>query len=63
MDLDLKEQKLLNLNRELQEISYGGNTEEEISRLRKVKHELENRIAEQVCTMFYFVSSSRMLFV
>ncbi|XP_065201696.1 unconventional myosin-XVIIIa isoform X6 [Planococcus citri] len=47
VDLELKEQKLLNLNRELQEISYGGNTEEEISRLRKVKHELENRIAEQ----------------
>lgn len=48
MDLEMKEQKLTNLNRELQEITYGGNTEEEVAKLRKIKHELENKISEQV---------------
>lgn len=44
----MKDQKLTNLNRELQEITYGGSTEEEVAKLRKTKHELENKISEQV---------------
>ena len=44
----MKDQKLTNLNRELQEITYGGNTEEEVTKLRKTKHELENKISDQV---------------
>lgn len=48
MDLELKDQKLSNLNRELHEITFGGTTEEEVTRLRKIKHDLENKIAEQV---------------
>lgn len=48
MDLELKDQKLSNLNKELQEITFGGTTEEEVTRLRKIRHDLENKIAEQV---------------
>ena len=44
----MKDQKLTNLNRELQEITYGGSTEEEVAKLRKTKHELENKINDQV---------------
>lgn len=47
MELDLKETKLQALQRELDELTYGGKTEEEVAVLRKQKIECERRLHEQ----------------
>lgn len=48
LELELKEQKLVNLNRELEELMFNGSTEEEVANLKKSKHQLDNKIKDQV---------------
>ncbi|XP_033232557.1 unconventional myosin-XVIIIa isoform X10 [Drosophila pseudoobscura] len=47
LDLDLKEEKLASLQRELEEMTFGGSTEEEFAQLRRSKNETERRAKEQ----------------
>ncbi|XP_065722816.2 unconventional myosin-XVIIIa isoform X9 [Drosophila suzukii] len=47
LDLDLKEEKLASLQRELEEMTFGGGTEEEFAQLRRSKNETERRAKEQ----------------
>ncbi|KAL9887348.1 myosin heavy chain-like isoform 2-T2 [Glossina fuscipes fuscipes] len=47
LELDLKEEKLSSLQRELEEMTFGGGTEEEIAQLRRSKNELDRRVKEQ----------------
>ncbi|KAL9871623.1 myosin heavy chain-like isoform 1-T1 [Glossina fuscipes fuscipes] len=47
LELDLKEEKLSSLQRELEEMTFGGSTEEEIAQLRRSKNELDRRVKEQ----------------
>ncbi|XP_018902237.2 unconventional myosin-XVIIIb isoform X6 [Bemisia tabaci] len=47
LELELKEQKLVNLNRELEELMFNGSTEEEVANLKKSKHQLDNKIKDQ----------------
>ncbi|XP_054746241.1 unconventional myosin-XVIIIa isoform X3 [Anastrepha obliqua] len=47
LELELKEEKLASLQRELEEMTFGGSTEEEIAQLRRSKNELDRRVKEQ----------------
>lgn len=47
MELELKEEKLNNLQRELDELTFGGKTEEEVTLLRKQKMELDRKMHDQ----------------
>lgn len=47
LELDLKEEKLASLQRELEEMTFGGGTEEEIAQLRRSKMEMDRRLKEQ----------------
>ena len=47
LELELKEEKVSSLNRELEELTFGGNTEEEIAQLKRSKLEFEKRCKEQ----------------
>lgn len=47
LELDLREEKLVNLQKELDELTFGGKTEEEVTLLRKQKMELERKMHEQ----------------
>ncbi|XP_032593130.1 unconventional myosin-XVIIIa isoform X3 [Drosophila grimshawi] len=47
LDLELKEDKLASLQRELEEMTFGGGTEEEFAQLRRSKNETERRAKEQ----------------
>ncbi|XP_075144896.1 myosin heavy chain-like isoform X3 [Haematobia irritans] len=47
LELDLKEEKLASLQRELEEMTFGGGTEEEVAQLRRSKNELDRRVKEQ----------------
>ncbi|XP_017847172.1 unconventional myosin-XVIIIa isoform X2 [Drosophila busckii] len=47
LDLELKEEKLASLQRELEEMTFGGGTEEELAQLRRTKNEAERRAKEQ----------------
>ncbi|KAM7364507.1 myosin heavy chain-like isoform 3-T7 [Cochliomyia hominivorax] len=47
LELDLKEEKLASLQRELEEMTFGVGTEEEIAQLRRSKNELDRRVKEQ----------------
>lgn len=47
LELDLKEDKLQVLKRELDELTYGGKTEEEVTVLRKLKIDYERRLHDQ----------------
>ncbi|XP_020818596.1 unconventional myosin-XVIIIa isoform X7 [Drosophila serrata] len=47
LDLELKEEKLASLQRELDEMTFGGGTEEEFAQLRRSKNETERRAKEQ----------------
>lgn len=47
LELELKEEKVNGLNRELEELTFGGNTEEEIAQLKRSKVEFEKRCKEQ----------------
>uniref|UniRef100_A0A336KMA4 CSON012468 protein n=1 Tax=Culicoides sonorensis TaxID=179676 RepID=A0A336KMA4_CULSO len=47
LELDLKEEKLNALQRELEEMTFGGGTEEEVAQLKRSKLDLEKRYKEQ----------------
>ncbi|XP_025422726.1 unconventional myosin-XVIIIa-like isoform X4 [Sipha flava] len=47
LELELKEQKVVSLNRELQELTFSGNTEEEVAALKRSKHQLESKLKDQ----------------
>lgn len=47
LELDLTTEKLHNLQREYDEITFGGKTEEEVTLLRKQKMELDRKLHEQ----------------
>ncbi|XP_046684010.1 unconventional myosin-XVIIIa isoform X2 [Homalodisca vitripennis] len=47
LELELKEQKVNSLTSEINELTFGGNTEEEIGQLKKAKHQLTNKLKEQ----------------
>ncbi|XP_049839804.1 unconventional myosin-XVIIIa isoform X2 [Schistocerca gregaria] len=47
LELELKEEKVSALTQELDELTFGGKTEEEVAQLKKAKHELEKRLKEQ----------------
>lgn len=47
--MELKEEKVASLNREIEDLNFTGKTEEEIATLKKAKHDLEMRIKDQVC--------------
>jgi len=48
LELELKEEKVASLARELDELTFGGKTEEEVAHLKKTKHELDKKLKEQV---------------
>uniref|UniRef100_A0A1L8E4V2 Putative myosin n=1 Tax=Nyssomyia neivai TaxID=330878 RepID=A0A1L8E4V2_9DIPT len=47
LELELKEEKLASLQRELEEMTFGGGTEEEVAQLKRSKLEMERRNKEQ----------------
>lgn len=47
LELELKEEKYSALQRELEEMTFGGGTEEEIAQLKRQKMELDRRCKEQ----------------
>jgi myosin-18 len=48
LELELKEEKVASLTRELDELTFGGKTEEEVAHLKKTKHEMDKKLKEQV---------------
>ena len=53
LDLDFKEEKIGALNQELEELQTGGGaSEEEVSSLKRQKHDLEMRLKDQVNIFF-----------
>ncbi|PSN42313.1 hypothetical protein C0J52_11149 [Blattella germanica] len=47
LELELKEEKVVSLARELDELTFGGKTEEEVAHLKKTKHEMDKKLKEQ----------------
>lgn len=47
LELELKEQKVAALSKELDELTFGGNTEEDVALLKKAKHQLESKLKDQ----------------
>ncbi|XP_044597811.1 unconventional myosin-XVIIIa isoform X3 [Cotesia glomerata] len=47
LEMELQEERLATLSQELEELSYGGKTEEEVMQLKKSKHELEKKCKDQ----------------
>lgn len=47
MELESKEEKLASVQRELEDLTFGGKTEEEIGALKRIKHDLENKCHDQ----------------
>ncbi|XP_076627599.1 unconventional myosin-XVIIIa isoform X2 [Colletes latitarsis] len=47
LEIELKEERLRTLSQELEELTFGGKTEEEVAQLKKAKHELEKRTKDQ----------------
>ncbi|XP_008486518.2 unconventional myosin-XVIIIa-like, partial [Diaphorina citri] len=47
LELELKDQKLSSLAQELEELTFSGNTEEEVANLKKKKHALEAKLSDQ----------------
>ncbi|XP_034938214.1 unconventional myosin-XVIIIa [Chelonus insularis] len=47
LEIELQEERLNTLSNELEELTYGGKTEEEVMQLKKAKHELEKRCKDQ----------------
>lgn len=47
LEIEVKDEKVSSLNRELEELTFGGNTEEEIAQLKRSKLEFEKRCKEQ----------------
>ena len=50
LDLDYKDEKITSLKKELEDLNTGGATDEEVSAIKRQKHELELRLKDQVCT-------------
>ena len=48
LDLEYKDEKINALNKELEELHSGGATDEEVSSLKRSKHDLEMRLKDQV---------------
>jgi len=48
MELELKEEEVRRLLRDMDDLSRGGATEHDITQLRKAKHDMEKKIKEQV---------------
>lgn len=48
LELELKEEKVTSLSRELADLSFTGRAEEEVAALKKAKHDLEMRVKDQV---------------
>ena len=51
---------MTSLTQELDELTFGGKTEEEVAHLKKAKHEMDKKLKEQVrnikcnnCTFFF----------
>ncbi|OXU31522.1 hypothetical protein TSAR_014276 [Trichomalopsis sarcophagae] len=47
LEIELKEERLHTLSQELEELTFGGKTEEEVAQLKKAKHELEKKLKDQ----------------
>ncbi|XP_042238806.1 uncharacterized protein LOC121877237 isoform X2 [Homarus americanus] len=47
LELELKEEKIASLSRELEDLSFTGKVEEEVATLKKAKHDLELRVKDQ----------------
>ncbi|XP_014213237.1 unconventional myosin-XVIIIa isoform X2 [Copidosoma floridanum] len=47
LEIELKEERLQTLSQELEELTFGGKTEEEVAQLKKAKHELEKKVKDQ----------------
>ncbi|XP_059479309.1 unconventional myosin-XVIIIa isoform X3 [Neocloeon triangulifer] len=47
LELEMRDEKVAALGRELEELAFGGAAEEEVAALRKSKHALERRVKEQ----------------
>ncbi|RZF36155.1 hypothetical protein LSTR_LSTR013379 [Laodelphax striatellus] len=47
LELELKDQKIANLSQELEDLTFSGNTEEDVAQLKKMKHQLESKLADQ----------------
>ncbi|KZC04029.1 Unconventional myosin-XVIIIa [Dufourea novaeangliae] len=47
LEIEIKEERLRTLSHELEELTFGGKTEEEVAQLKKAKHELEKRVKDQ----------------
>jgi len=47
LELEMRDEKVAALGRELEELAFGGAAEEEVAALRKAKHALERRAKEQ----------------
>ncbi|XP_063988218.1 unconventional myosin-XVIIIa isoform X6 [Diachasmimorpha longicaudata] len=47
LEIELQEERLHTLSQELEELTFGGKTEEEVAQLKKAKHELEKKSKDQ----------------
>lgn len=47
MELELKEEAMSSLRREMEDVSFGGGTEEEIAQLKRTKLDAERQCKEQ----------------
>ncbi|XP_011307923.1 unconventional myosin-XVIIIa isoform X4 [Fopius arisanus] len=47
LEIELQEERLHTLSQELEELTFGGKTEEEVAQLKKAKHELEKKCKDQ----------------
>ena len=47
LDLEYKDEKIDSLNKEIEELSAGGASEEEVTILKRQKNDLENRLKDQ----------------
>lgn len=55
--MELKEQKVNSLTAELSELTFSGSTEEDVGLLKKAKHQLQNKVKEQVCLSYFNLST------
>lgn len=53
LELELKEEKVATLAQELDELTFGGKTEEEVAHLKKTKHEMDKKLKEQVRLLYF----------
>jgi myosin-18 len=55
LELELKEEKVASLSQELDELTFGGKTEEEVAHLKKSKHEMDKKLKEQVSVILLWL--------